>query len=334
MMRSNILLLTFLTVVLASCNAQPRNNATNTVIAFYNVENLFDTKDDPKTRDDEFTPKGSYRYTDKVYQQKLHNIANVINELNADVIGLAEIENNTVLKDLINQRELQHRNYKYAWFNSSDVRGIDVALLYNPKKFQLTEKRAYPIYIQEGAKRLYTREVLYVSGKLNGEQVHFLVNHWPSRREGMTKSTPKRIGAATVNKLLTDSLMQKNRNAKIIIMGDMNDNPDDESIAKILRATDDKKYSKKGALYNPFANIYERGRGTSVYHKNWDHFDQIIISDSWLIDNGLHYDHADIFDADFIRNEGHVDAYPKRSFKGKQWNNGYSDHLPIMIYLN
>ncbi len=321
-----------LTFILTGCTAQPKKS--NTVVAFYNVENLFDTKDDPNTLDDDFTPKGSYRYTEKVYLQKLHNIANVIRELDADVIGLAEIENNTVLKDLINQRELQSKNYKYAWFNSTDARGIDVALLYNPQKFKIATKKTYPIYTKQGSKRLYTREVLYVSGKLNGEQVHILVNHWPSRREGKTKSTPKRIGAATTNKLLVDSLLSQNRNTKIIIMGDMNDNPDDVSIAKILNATADKKYSKKGGLYNPFAGIYEKGRGTSVYHKHWDHFDQIIISDSWLIDKGLHYDHADIFDADFIRNEGHVDAYPKRSFRGKQWNNGYSDHLPIMIYLN
>ena len=333
-MMNRILILIAAIAAFSSCEAQ-QNRKGKTVVAFYNVENLFDTYNDPKTRDDEFTPKGGYRYTQKVYTQKLHNIATVINEINADIIGLAEIENNTVLKDLIAQEELKHKHYRYAWINSTDVRGIDVALLYNSENFKIISKSAYPIYIQEGAKRLYTREVLYVVGKLNGETIHLLVNHWPSRREGKTKSVPKRKAAALVNKLIADSLMRKDRNAKVIIMGDMNDNPDDESVAKVLKATSSKKYSKRGALYNPYAKIHETGRGTSVYHKDWYHFDQIIISDSWLIDNkGLHYNSADIFDDDFIRNKGHLDAYPKRSFKGKQWNNGYSDHLPIMIYLS
>lgn len=316
-----------LLITIYSCDAQNKSSTNKTVVAFYNVENLFDTKDDPKTWDDDFTPKGSYRYTDKIYNQKLHNIAKVINEINPTIMGLAEVENNTVLKDLLNQPEINNQ-YKYVWFNSPDPRGIDVALLYNSSKFKVIASHNYPV-VYTGMK---TRDVLYVCGEMNGETVHILVNHWPSRREGERESEPKRIAAAKVNKRIVDSLFKKDANSKIFIMGDMNDNPDNNSIAKALGASPALK-TKKGYLYNPWAAIYKSGKGTSVYHNQWDHFDQLIISGAVVDGKGLHYKSADIFDEDFIRNTKYEDAYPLRSFKGNNWANGYSDHFPIVMYL-
>lgn len=309
---------------LYSCNAQPSGNSV--AVAFYNVENLFDTVDDPETWDDDFTPKGSYRYTDRIYRQKLHNIATVIHDINPTIIGLAEVENATVLKDLIAQPELT--GYKYAWFDSPDPRGIDVALLYRSESFKV-EQANHRAVIHPGLK---TRDVLYVSGELDGEAIHLLVNHWPSRREGVKKSMPKRAAAARVNKTIVDSLLKADARNKIFIMGDMNDNPDDESITNVLQARAE-KMNKKGYLYNPWASLYNSGQGTSVYHKQWDHFDQIIISGGVADGNGWHLKSIDIFDEDYIRNSNYDDGYPLRSFRGRNWSNGYSDHLPVVMYL-
>lgn len=320
MMRSILLIL-----LLSVCGCTAQEKGRTQAIAFYNVENLFDTQDDPATNDDEFTPRGAYRYTEKIYKQKLHNIATVIDKLNASVVGLAEIENSTVLDDLVRQPELATDNYKYAWYNSPDPRGIDVALLYNPKVFKLLQSKKLPIVM----KGVATRDVLLVSGVLAGDTVHILVNHWPSRGEGLQESEPKRMAAAQVNKRVVDSLTRINKDAKIIIMGDLNDNPADASISKVLGA----KADKAGTLYNPWAAIHKSGKGTSVYHKKWDHFDQVIISSSLTKKSGWYFDKAQIFDEDFIRNKGFEDAYPLRSFKGKNWNNGYSDHLPVILYL-
>lgn len=306
------------------CSAQ--ENKKKCSIAFYNVENLFDTVDDPNTADEEFTPKGAYRYTEKVYAQKLHNIATVINKLNAVIVGLAEIENSTVLKDLVAQPELKKHNYKFAWYDSPDPRGIDVALLYNSEHFKLLQSKIYPVRMRG----LRTRDVLHVSGVLQGDTVQILVNHWPSRGEGLQESIPKRLAAAQVNKKIVDSLLSKNSRNKIIIMGDMNDNPTDENITKVLGAGS----AKTNTLYNPWADIYRSGKGTSVFHKKWDHFDQVIISSAWLKNSSWHFENAEIFDEDFVRNTKYADAYPFRSFNGKNWNNGYSDHLPVILHLS
>jgi len=318
--------LIILMFALCSCAAQDEQKQQCNV-AFYNVENLFDTVDDPQKNDDEFTPKGGYRYTDKVYRQKLHNIATVIGELDAVIVGLAEIENSTVLDDLTTQPELKKHHYKYAWFDSPDPRGIDVALLYDPTRFKVLHKEAIPIRM----KGLATRDVLYVKGILDGDTVHVQVNHWPSRGEGMKESIPKRRVAAIVNEKNIRRILAANPDAKIMVMGDMNDNPDDESISKVLGAKND----KNAKLYNPWTTYYDQGKGTSVYHRQWDHFDQIIISSSWMNHTGgWQFEKAEIFDADFIRNTKYEDAYPLRSFKGKNWVNGYSDHLPVYIQLS
>ncbi|HEY9177077.1 MAG TPA: endonuclease/exonuclease/phosphatase, partial [Flavipsychrobacter sp.] len=211
-MKGTEILLALLLLALPGCTAQ--ENTRHCAVAFYNVENLFDTVDDPATMDDEFTPTGRYRYTDKVYRQKLHNIATVIGELNAALVGLAEIENSTVLKDLAAQPELKKYNYKYAWYNSPDPRGIDVALLYEPARFKVIYTKAIPVRM----KGMATRDILYVKGILDGDTVHVHVNHWPSRGEGMAESAPKRRAAAMVAEENVRGILAGNPRAKIIIM--------------------------------------------------------------------------------------------------------------------
>lgn len=326
------------------CDAQHKENkvvqkaAKNYPVAFYNVENLFDTDDDPVTDDDEFTPNGRMRYTNVIYRQKLHNLATVLQVLgdhkNADgaaLIGLAEVENDKVLNDLLAQTEISRRHYKYVWYNSNDPRGIDVALVYNPSYFTVINSKPLPVSLNNMGGKERTRDVLYVQGLLGKDTVHVLVNHWPSRREGQDETADKRAAVARVNKRKADDIRQQNPNARIIIMGDLNDNPADESVAEVLGAGSD----KNGALYNPWTEVLRSGTGTEMFKHRWNLFDQVIISSGLTHGKGLHYISSEIESRDFMKLEyGKMKGAPKRSFRGTYWSNGYSDHFPVVVYLS
>lgn len=307
-------------------------------VAFYNVENLFDTVDNPLKKDEEFTPVGAFKYTGKIYRAKLRNIARVLADMGketdadgVDIVGLAEIENDRVLKDLVSQMAIKQRNYKYIWFESPDMRGINTAMLYNPQCFRLLSSKPVQVKLPGDP----TRYVLFVSGVLAGDTVHLLVNHWPSRREGKDKTEPDRHAAAMVNKHIVDSLLQKNIHAKILVMGDFNDNPDDKSILNVLAATGDKEHLKTGQLFNPWLNIYKSGTGSLRYKKHWDMFDQVMMSSAFLTKGRLKFHKAEIFKKDYLFTKtGNFKGYPHRSFGGTWWLNGYSDHLPVILYLS
>lgn len=317
-------------------------------IAFYNFENLFDTADDVKNwGDDDFLPVGTYHYTGTVYKEKLHNLATVISQLGTDmtpdgaaIIGTAEIENARVLHDLTQQPEIKDK-YRFIHFDSYDSRGIDVAMLYNPNYFRVLHARALYVDISKtgNMKGGKTRDVLYVCGILADDTVHVFVNHWPSRRGGEAASAPLRREAALVSKRMIDSLTAINPHTKIILMGDLNDDPVNESVARTLGAKGDKSNISVAELYNPWMNYYKKGYGTLGYDDRWNLFDQIIISGSFLKSNSAdnhhwHYYKSAIFKKDFmIEQFGQYKGYPKRSFINEQWNDGYSDHFPTVIYL-
>ena len=210
-------------------------------VAFYNVENLFDTINDPKTFDDDRTPKGKDKWTSIIYKKKLKNIAKVISEIGRDItntspsiIGLCEVENKNVLVDLINSEELKKTNYGIAHYDSPDERGVDVALLFKRNRFKPISSKAYHLYLKrENGEVDFTRDHLLVSGYLDDELIHFIVNHWPSRSGGQMRSEPSRILAGKLNKKIIDSIISTNPLAKIINMGDFNDNPHDKSIKPI-----------------------------------------------------------------------------------------------------
>lgn len=320
---------------MASC-AQKKNEKI-IPIAFYNAENLFDTYNDPNKDDDEFTPEGPFHYTDKVYQQKLHNIATVLAQLGTDknndgaaLIGLAEVENDGVLSDLVHQTELKDRGYKFIWFSGPDPRGITVALLYDPQRFKVLKAKPIEVLLDGGEP---TRDILLVTGILAGDTVHILVNHWPSRR-GEDETESKRIVVAKADRIIIDSLLNRNNNAKIIFMGDLNDNPDNLSVVQILRTTDEPDNTRNSYLYNPWYNIYKSGSGSLIHARQWDMFDHIIISGGLLNKTKLHFSEATIFYRDFlITKGGKFKGYPHRSFAGTRWINGYSDHLPVVMYF-
>lgn len=324
-MRIAYLLLVIFFCTTTSCWSQ-RQDADTISVAFYNCENLFDTQDAPGKMDEEFTPSGRYHYTEAIYRKKLKNIATVVQKMGAPLlVGLAEIENDAVLKDLVKQSEIQRQNYRYIWFDGPDERGIDVALLYKPGYFKVLHARPLRIRLTAVGRDSNTRDVLYVSGILAGDTVHVLVNHWPSRNGGAKETDAERKVAAAANRKMIDSLLHNNSAAKVIVMGDLNDNPTDENVAGIL-----------GDLYNPWQAIYRSGKGTLAYKHQWDLFDQIIISRSFINNGKWRYDNAAIFKPDFLidRYKGNRNGYPYRSFKGPRWIGGYSDHFPVILYLS
>lgn len=345
MKKSLLLGLTALAALSTSVSLAQKKQYQVSAIAFYNFENLFDTEDDPRKFDEEFTPNGANHYTEEIYGQKLHNLATVIRKLGTEmtpdgpaIIGTAEIENGKVLEDLAQQPEIKDRNYKHVWFEGPDSRGIDVAMLYNPKYFKVINARALPVDLngseEKGGK---TRDVLYVEGILAGDTVHIFVNHWPSRRGGEAASAPLRAIAAKVGKKVIDSLMKHNPSTRVVLMGDLNDDPVSPSVARVLGATGDKDDLKKTGLYNPWVSFYKNGIGTLGYNDSWNLFDQIMISAAWLRADektNWKYYKAEVFNRDFlVQKFGQYKGYPHRSFDGTNWINGYSDHFPTIIYM-
>jgi hypothetical protein len=310
---------------------------------FYNLENLFDTIDG-QNLDEEFLPNGSYHYTSAVYNDKLSKLSDVISEIGTDespdglaLMGCAEVENRVVLDGLIKQPKLAARKYRYVHYDSPDERGIDVALIYNPKYFTPTFSRPLTVNLKglsEGDRP--TRDILFVQGKLNGEVVNIFVNHWPSRRGGTEGSEPLRAKAAGVCKDAVDSLLKLNPSAKILIMGDLNDDPVSPSVAVILGAKGDTAQIKKPGIYNPWVSYYKEGVGTLAYNDSWNLFDQIMLSTGWLdkTQQGYFFDKAKIFSRPWmIQQRGHFKGYPKRTYDGNKYMGGYSDHFPTYIVL-
>lgn len=309
-------------------------------IAFYNVENLFDTVRDQKKEDQDFTPEGKYQWTKEKYNKKIRNISKVIDDLGKDkntdgaiIVGLAEVENKDVIEDIIKQKKLSKSNFQIIHKESPDARGIDVALIYNPKYFKVTSQKVYP-YTLPGRNNIKTRDILVVSGILSNEPVSILVNHWSSR--GGENTSPLRQRAAAICKQIADSIYNDNKKAKIIIMGDMNDNPENVSTRVVLNAKKYKTDVREGGLYNTMWSLSSKGLGSLVHRNKWNLFDQIIISHSLLTENPkeLGFSHAKIFRRDYmLKKSDKNQRIPLRTFSGNKFTNGFSDHLPTLIYL-
>lgn len=314
------------------------------IAGFYNLENFYDTINNPLVNDDDFTPTGVRNYTTIIYHQKIANLAKVIAEMGREfsphgpaILGVAEIENDTVLNDLVKHKLIRDRNYQIVHYDSKDIRGVDVAFLYNPKYFKVIDSKNLFVQLPEGSKSSrYTRDVLWVKGLLLNEEVHIFVNHWPSRLGGEKRSAPGRAAAASVNKQFADSVLKLNPIAKVIVMGDLNDDPVNQSITKVLNAKSKIEDVKKGGLYNPWTDFYKKGIGTLAYRDAWGLFDQIIISHSWLdtSQSGLFFKEARIFNKEFIKEDlGKYKGYPMRTWDGMNFRGGFSDHFPTYIVL-
>ena len=313
-------------------------------VGFYNLENLFDTINDPNKLDEEFLPKGDKLYNSATYIDKLHNLSSVISRLGTDVspdglalMGVSEVENRKVIEDLVDQPALKSRNYQIVHYDSPDLRGVDVGLIYQPKYFSVitSESINVPIFNSDSVPKP-TRDILHVTGLLDGDTVHVLVNHWPSRLGSATATEPLRMRAAAINKRVKDSLIAKNTSAKVIVMGDLNDNPSDKALVESLSAKG--KMSKVGPddMFNTMYEFYKNGNGTLAYKDAWSLFDQIIISPG-LLDKkgkGYHFYKAEVYrDQSITQQTGHFRGYPLRTYSGNQYIHGFSDHFPVYILL-
>jgi len=349
MVKNKTFLFAFLTIfglfMFVSCAQQKENAQSNSsdriIVAEYNVENLFDLKDDEGKADEEFTPEGENKWTKERYDKKLVDLAKVLGALDKsqtpDLIGLIEIENRAVVEDLIKTAPLSQKEYVIVHHESPDFRGIDVALVYNSLVFKELSHEAIKISMPDD-KEFTTRDILYLKALVkNKDTLHVFVNHWSSRRGGEDDSEPKRVFAAQVLRNKVDSIQKYNANAKVLIMGDMNDEPTNKSILETLKATGNKENVAKGELYNLMFDKKQNGEGTYLFKGSWNMLDNVIISQS-MLNSKKHlsctYTSASIFKEDWIlftNNKG--EKSPSRTYGGSNYYGGYSDHLPVSLEL-
>ena len=335
-----VFLLAFL--VVGQLQSQTEKKYRVGCIAFYNIENLFDTINQPDVIDEEFLPEGINNWNTKKYYEKLDRLAEVISKIGVDVtpdgpavIGLCEIENSSVLFDLAAQSKISNRNYQVVHHDGPDLRGVDCALLYNPRYFTITNSQSRRLTIP-GRDDFFTRDQLVVSGKFDGEMMHFVVNHWPSRRGGQKRSEPLRIAAAQLTRSIVDSLLAIDPNAKVIVMGDLNDDPVDKSVKKVMNTVDSPEKIAPSKMLNPMEKLYRQGIGSLAYRDSWNLFDQLILTPAFIGDDKSTYKfyRASVFNQPWLlQKEGAFKGYPWRSFAGGSYLGGYSDHLPAYLFL-
>ncbi|TVR39834.1 MAG: endonuclease [Cryomorphaceae bacterium] len=330
---------TILICVSISASAQSTHKSTPFSVAFYNVENLFDTVNDPNINDNEFVPDAAKQWTRERYLKKQEDLARVIAAIPPgelpDLVGLCEVENRTVLLDLAKQKEIAAAGYGIVHRDSPDRRGIDVALFYKPNRFSLLHEDYFTIpLVTSGGP---TREVLYAKGLVNGsDTLHVFVNHWPSRYGGVEKSAPNRNAMAAQVRYRIDSLQQTQPDCKILVMGDFNDNPDNESMAEILGGATRADQTEL-PLYNLHAAAWSRGEGTFNYRGEWSMLDQILVS--WSLLNAatglsVRPDAAGILREPWMiyTNPQGVE-YPSKTYGGDSYYGGVSDHLPVFVEM-
>lgn len=309
-------------------------------VAFYNWENLFDTiPNNPEGRDLEFTPGGQRQWDGRKYWEKVHNLAYAISQfatrttpMGPAIIGVSEIENRSVMQDVVSQPELAKWNLQIVHHDSPDARGVDVGLLYNPRYFKLENVTNHRLT----AVPFRTRDQMCVVGSLLGQRMAFIVNHWPSRLGGQEKSEPNRKAAAALSKSIADSLWRIDPNIGVIVMGDLNDDPMDSSVAEVLGAQRKSDKVAPDGFYNPWWDILESGIGTLAYKGSWNLFDQIIVSGNLVNapDTSWRLFEAKVLNFPFLfATEGNLQGAPKRTYSGGSYLGGYSDHFPTEIFL-
>jgi exonuclease III len=340
-----ILILALLSSAVFNIYAQEKKLYQIHTLAFYNLENLFDTINDP-TKFDESSPIMELKTNRaEVYKKKVKNMARVIADIGFEItnntpaiIGICEVENREVIEDVINDSLLRDKNYGIVHYSSPDIRGIDVALLYQKKLFKPISTSSHELKIYDGItrNRIYTRDQLLVSGELEGDLIHIMVNHWPSRSGGEAKSEPNRKAAAKLCKRLVDSLQVIDPYAKVFILGDLNDNPTDLSIKDGLKTEKNRKKVGLKGIYNPYENYFKDGLGTTAFRDSWSLFDQIMITKPLLEKDftSFRFYKANIYNKNYlIDKSGTYKGYPKRSFSYSGFTDGFSDHFPVYIYV-
>lgn len=334
-LRNILIVISFFIFQTASCQ-HGKNSLT---VVFYNVENLYDVIDDPKVNDNEFLPESKKEWTKERYIKKLEDISRVIYETGENslpaLIGLCEVENHKVVEDLAITGKLKKGNYGVVHADSPDPRGIDVALLYRKGEFTPRFFRSVPVFL-EGKAGLSTRDILYVKGNLRwGDEIHILVNHWPARTGGVQQTESGRLTAARVVKNITDSLFSISPDVNIIIMGDLNDTPDNKSLRQVLEAVHPDR-AKHPSLANLMYPAHQDGEGSYNYRGSWDMLDHIIVSSALLKDNGLKVENRRgyVFRRDWLTyTNPQGQQAPNRTYVGNRYVGGVSDHFPVFMRL-
>jgi predicted extracellular nuclease len=326
---------------LSSCafaQKKDKGSKEEAIVAFYNVENLFDTIDDPLTIDEDFTPTGKLEWNAPRYTEKLSRISEVFDLLPGELpvfIGLCEIENRLVLNDLVKQpsikKGVKNQTYEIIHADSPDERGIDVAAIYDASRLKDVRFEYYTIALPD-PKDPNTRDLLHAHGKMGTDEIHFFVNHWPSRSGGQAESEPNRFAVAALLKSKIEAVLSEDPNAKILIMGDFNDHPNDKSIYEVLGAND----QPSSTLYNQMYAIHAEGNGSYFYKGEWGALDQMITSSGFMSAKGWHVDEQAagvLRDEKILFRDKEGVARPSRSYAGDSYKGGYSDHLPVFIKL-
>jgi predicted extracellular nuclease len=320
---------------------QGKRGAEDFMIVFYNVENLFDIVDNPITLDEAFTPTGDKQWNQERYQKKLDDLAEVFSTINnknlPSIIGLCEVENRRVLEDLISTRKMRKEEYGIVHEDSPDIRGIDVALLYRKNQFKLESYKTISVDLPGDS--VTTRDILYAKGNAGSEDLHLFVNHWSSRRDGQMETERRRIYAAVTLRKSVDSIISFEPEAKIIIMGDFNDEPTNLSLTRYLNAGNKRKNASSRELYNLMYDQHNlQDAGTYSFKGKWNMLDHLIVSQALLKDKKkLHLDFTDgkIYQDDWMlyENPKTGDKTPNKTYGGPSYFGGVSDHLPIYTVL-
>ncbi len=341
-----IKLLTIGMVLLVALPAGAQNKRYTAV--FYNIENVFDTINDPTINDEEFLPDGIKNWTGVKYWKKMENIERVIyniageNKAFPTVLGVSEIENRNVLEDLASMPKVAPAGYQIVHYDGPDARGVDCAFFYRPDQFTLLESTSERVTV-EGQPDFRTRDILTMRGTIEGEEFLFIVSHWPSRRNGQASSAHLRETVARQIREIIDARRAINPDIKAVVMGDFNDDPKDRSVAEVLGGKRRIKDLEEGDMFNPFYQMHQDGHGSLAYQDAWNLFDNIVVSENLATDGKgkLHLVSApkskylgNIFNRSFlIQQEGQYRGYPLRTYVGNAFQDGYSDHLPVFIFF-
>ena len=303
-------------------------------IVFYNLENFFDTFDDPNTLDDDYTPKGIMHWIKRRYFSKAGKIGKTFSKIGRKetgdfpvLIGVAEVENNRVLRDIIQSRALKKRAYNFVHYESADLRGMDVALIYDSKKFQLIESKKFPVELYNYEGESYkTRDILYCRGKIDEQIVHVFVNHWPSRREGDLESDQKRKIASDILRQQIDYIKYEEESPYVIVMGDFNTFPLDDSIKNVMQ----------NDFFNPAIPFYKKEKGTTFHRKKALMYDQMLFTYNFKKpESPLQFKYFSIYKPGFLVTwKGKFKNFPFRTYRGRKYQNGYSDHFPVYSIIS
>lgn len=317
-----------------------QNSPDKAIIGFYNLENLFDTINDPVKNDEQFLPQGDYQWTSERYLHKLDRLSQVISDIaklegGLVVLGVSEVENEQVLLDLCATERLKPYGLKVCHHESPDRRGVDVSFLYNPKRFKIIDTAAFPLIVPNQPEFI-SRDQWLMTGILdNTDTLYLLVNHWPSKSGGEKRSLPGRLAAGTLSHNIWSNISAKHPGAKFILMGDLNDNPNSKAIMECLGTKTNTKNLANNELYNPMWKMYRDGIGSYAYRDSWEMLDNMIVSGGLVYPaKGYKFQSAHVFRKDYLfTKSGSYMGYPFRMFAGGVYQGGFSDHLPVYIIL-